>query len=304
MVRASEGGAFASASIAVVLSLLLSSSAARAEEAGAPPATSIEVHVSALGSLDPAARIAAIRALGDARAEAGVEPLVRVLRTDPSPEVRGWAVRALAQIGSASARAALAQTAQQDADERVRRLAIQLSGQVTESPFEATAPGPVVVSRGPGGHFLPMPPRQRRPGLALIIVGWAAFGVSYLASSIAGAASLAEGAEGTWSLFIPAVGPFVEIGLLYRYNEDPVDDFLAPLAVLLALDAAVQMVGIALGTLGLVRRHRAREAQAAGSQEGAPPGGQEGATPAPTSRRDWGVAVVPANGGLSLSGWF
>jgi len=70
---------------------------------------------------------------------------------------------------------------------------------------------------------------------------------------------------------------------------------LAPLAVLLALDAAAQMVGIALGTLGLVRRHRAREAEPAAD------------TPAPSaasSRRGWGLAVVPTGTGLALSGWF
>jgi hypothetical protein len=319
MAGASKGrAACRSVSLAIAFVALTVSDAAWAEERGmpapaAPPsAVSLEAHFRGLTSLDPAERIEAIRALGDARAESAVDPLARALRSDPSPEVRGWAVRALAQIGTAPARAAMAQAAQQDADERVRRLAVQLSGQVTSSPFEPPAsysPGPMVVRQNPFYPFAPY--RPRRPGLALIIAGWAAFGVTYLASSIAGAASLSDGVEGTWSLFIPAVGPLVEIGLMYRYGDDAVDDLLAPFAVLLALDAAAQMVGIALGTLGLVRRHRAREAEAGqGAPERASPGAPaEPATdtPAPastSSRRSWGVSLVPAGTGLALSGWF
>lgn len=305
MAGASNGGACRCASVAIALVALTVSGEAwaeGAEEAPPPPpiappsAVSLEVHFRGLTSLDPAERIEAIRALGDARAESAVDPLARVLRSDPTPEVRGWAARALAQIGSARARAALAHAAQHDGDERVRRLAAQLSSQVTTSPFEpspGSTPGLVVVRQNPFSPFAPY--RPRRPGLALIIAGWATFGVTYLASSIAGAASLVDGAEGTWSLFIPAVGPLVEIGLMYRAEDDALDALLAPLAVLLALDAAAQMVGIALGTLGLVRRHRAREAEPAAD------------TPAPSaasSRRGWGLAVVPAGTGLALSGWF
>jgi hypothetical protein len=314
MAGASKGGAWRSASIAFALVALTISGKAQAEEspaAGSPSAVSLEVHFRGLTSLDPAERIEAIRALGDARAESAVEPLARVLRSDPSPEVRGWAVRALAQIGSAPARAALAQAAQHDGDDRVRRLAIQLSGQVTASPFEPPpgySPGPMVVRQNPFQPFAPY--RPRRPGLALIVAGWAAFGVTYLASSIAGIASLVDGVEGTWSLFIPAVGPLVEIGLMYRASEDTMDDLLAPLAVLLVLDAAAQMVGITLGTLGLVRRHRAHEAEVGhGGQEGAVPGAPaapaEASPPAASSsRRSWGFAVVPAGAGLAISAWF
>lgn len=280
-------------------------------------------HLEALRSLDPAERIEAIRALGEARSVEAVGPLARVLREDPSPEVRGWAVRSLSEIGTTEARAALAIAAQHDSDQRVRTLAVQMSGPTTASPFAQSPPvaghsAPLVQQPQPATYSPmmegpmrgPFPARRRRPGLGLTIAGWSVFGGTYLISMIVGAATLADGAENTWSLFLPVIGPIVEAGFLFaNYDED----LVAPIAVLLFIDALAQIAGVALGTLGLVRRHRAQEAAAdaeAGPEEdveGAEESEEAGEPEEPiqrSSRRQWGLAIVPSTGGLTLSGWF
>jgi len=306
MFRTREGrGRMLVGAVLVATIVTAASATGRAEEATAAPAPggSVDDHIAALGSLDPAARIAAIRALGESGEARAVPPLARVLREDPSAEVRGWAVRALAGIGTPEAMAPLTLAAEHDADQRVRQLAARMSG-ATTPPAQTAAPapapvlGPAVqaqpVQVAPGPMRGPFRPRQRRPGLALIIAGWSAFGASYLVSMIAGAATLAEGAEHTWSLFLPVIGPVVEAGMLFS----DYDELIAPVAVLLFLDALIQIAGVSMGTVGLVRRHRARQAQEDAEAD-------TDAEPEPEARaRSWGFAVVPSTQGLSVSGWF
>lgn len=310
--------------------------AEEATETPSAPSEGVDGHLETLRSLDPAERIEAIRALGAARSQEAVGPLARVLREDPSPEVRGWAVRSLSEIGTTEARAALAIAAQHDSDQRVRTLANQMSGSVAASPFgpspsAVVQPSPMVqpsplVQQPQRAAYNPMmqgplrgpfQARRRRPGLGLTIAGWSVFGGTYLISMIAGAATLADGAENTWSLFLPIIGPIVEASFLFANYGGEV---IAPVAILLFLDALAQIAGVAMGTVGLVRRHRARqpaegdgvvaegdEALPEGEGDENQPGGDvdeaeehQGAS----SRRTWGLAIVPTTGGLAFTGWF
>lgn len=120
--------------------LLLQTTSANAEEAPSP--RDIATHLRELSDRDAAVRITAAQHLGrlaDAAAEAA---LSRTVRSDPVPQVRGWAARALHEIGTPSALSLVAEIAQSDTDERVRTLAAQMSGSSTSaqgltSPFAA-----------------------------------------------------------------------------------------------------------------------------------------------------------------------
>ena len=241
--------------------------AAERETPFAAAPSGIESHLAGLEALDPVDRIAAVRALGESRDQAAVGPLAQVLRSDPSPEVRGWAIRALMAIGTPEARSAVATAAQQDSDERVRSLAVEQLGTAASAPWspsEATAPPQ--QRRGPFGPGIRQRRQRRHPGLGLLIAGWSVFGVTYLASLIAGAATTAEGDDSTWPLFLPVAGPIIEAAFIW---DDPWG--IAPLGALALLDGLAQIAGLTLAIIGHVRRSRHREsAEGEDSDEAAP----------------------------------
>jgi hypothetical protein len=95
--------------------------------AGAPPAqpAAVEVDKALQGLSSPRERerIDAIVTLGSSRLLKGVEPLERILSSDPSARVREAAARALGLIGSPASVRALQTAAQGDDDRDVRHSA-------------------------------------------------------------------------------------------------------------------------------------------------------------------------------------
>ncbi len=78
-----------------------------------------------LQDVDVQRRVAAIREIGNRQIVAAVPALRRTLRTDASPEARGWTLRALAEINTPAAQSAI-EECHEDHNPRVRTLALQL----------------------------------------------------------------------------------------------------------------------------------------------------------------------------------
>jgi hypothetical protein len=268
----------------------------RAQQAEIAPAAtpSVDELIAALSSPDAAARITAVRTLGESGAEAAVVPLTGVVRNDPVPEVRGWAVRSLYQIGTPEARAAVVTTAQQDPDERVRGMAARLTG-VAATPAQPAPPSvvqtqpvapqttivaPVVEAPVPRAR----PPRP--PGRGLRLGGWITTGVTYGLALLVGAALMSVGDDDSidwgWKFILPIVGPAVAMVT----NLDGED---RALSVWGFLWSAGEALGVILLAVGYTRGQRAPREEAA-------------------SRPPAGLAVLPGGPGglpgLSLAGWF
>lgn len=303
--------------------LALAPAVAEAEEAapagGEVASASVDELVAALRSPDPAARVAAIRALGDRREAAAVAPVTDLLRADPVPEVRGWAVRALDSIGTPEARAALASAAQDDPDERVRAVAARLAGVAPApgpqagpaSPFEAQpAPAPAPAVQQPYAPYAAYPPaylhrRPSVPGRGLRIGGIVVTSVSYGLALIVGLALISSGAEDEygygepelidfgWKMLLPIVGPGVAAAT-NDFHEAQIPFWIWSLA---------EVAGVTLLAVGYARRarHQREQADDAAADEPDSRAEPEGVD---RSRRDAGVAVLPGPGGLSLAGWF
>jgi hypothetical protein len=184
----------------------------------------------------------------------------------------------LAQIGTAEANAAVAAAAQRDADERVRSLAAQLSGQapaVTAAPAAVSPQVGDVEAAGPSRTPPPAVQRPRRRGLGLIIAGWAAFGFSYMIAIMTGGITFNSAHIDTWPMFVPLVGGIVELSLAYDYDNDGWDEYgyetsyYPPgLSIPAFINAVIQMAGVAMAVAGHVLRAKSRAAQ--GSQGSAP----------------------------------
>ena len=79
--------------------------------------------------------------------DAGATPaLAGVLQSDASPAVRGWAARALGQIGTEEALRAVANAALSDPDQRVRSLSAELAEQKARAMQEAAAQAEKLVA--------------------------------------------------------------------------------------------------------------------------------------------------------------
>lgn len=112
--------------------------------------STVDQHIQALGEPDVARRVAAAQALGAARSAEAIPALSRALRSDASPEMRGWVLRALHQIGTPEARRAMT-VAREDSDERIRQLESELS-----APSNVSAPdsgGREVQTPGAAEHI-------------------------------------------------------------------------------------------------------------------------------------------------------
>lgn len=223
-----------------------------AEEAQpAPAAPTSDDHVRALSALDVSERVAAARALAELADPATVPALAQALRSDPNPIVRGWLVRALAEINNAQARAAIVSAAQQDADERVRELALQFAPEARPAPQPQVDPAMYApVER--------QPRRQRRPGHGLRVGGWILLGSGYGLSLMMGMIGMIIEPEIMWPMLLPLVGPAVSgtIVLVDGYEEEMV------LGIMGWLMSAVQIAGLTMAIVGHVRGRRARENEA------------------------------------------
>lgn len=105
----------------------------RVSDSAAASESTVQQHIQALGDPDVARRVSAARALGELRAAGAVPALSRALRGDASSELRGWALRALHQIGTPEARQAMT-VAREDSDERIRQLETELSSSSSAAP--------------------------------------------------------------------------------------------------------------------------------------------------------------------------
>lgn len=162
-------------SVATAVLIIASAAAAQGEggaslevTVGSPGgASSFEQNVQSLASTDPAARLAAARALGELGDARAVGPLSQTARSDPRPEVRGWALRSLQQLGTPEAVAVVREVAQADADERVRALAAQLASSAPAAPPAASAaPAPAATPAPPPPAAAPAPAAAGQQGPA------------------------------------------------------------------------------------------------------------------------------------------
>lgn len=89
----------------------------------------------------------------------------------------------------------------------------------------------------PQGYHL-----EEKPRLWMVITGSILFGVTYLPTSIFGAAGLSNrGADKSWPLMIPAIGPFIATATIKTVDANG----------LLIWDGILQTAGISLLILGL-----------------------------------------------------
>jgi HEAT repeat protein len=96
---------------------------------GLTDSRAIEALIKALKDSDRSVRHSVVVALGMFADNRAVEPITRILQSDPFGEERGEAARALGKIGASSSAASLT-TALGDADERVRALAAEALGRL------------------------------------------------------------------------------------------------------------------------------------------------------------------------------
>ena len=275
-----------------------SSSAESAFGASSGGSQSIDQLLADLRSPDPNTRVAAIRALGQRREQAAVQPLMGLLRSDPLPEVRGWAVRALHDIGAPEGRAAIVTAAREDPDERVRAMAARLEGVTPAQPAPPPPARPVTQPAYAAPAYAPPPPprpqRVRVPGRGLRLSGIITTSVTYGMALIIGLSLLSvddtEWDDATtehqwgWKLLLPVVGPAVAAS-----TEDA-----EGAEVVLWMWTAAQILGITLMSVGFAQRARWRREHESDEDD----------QPAPAEARRAGIALVSPPGGLSLAGWF
>lgn len=222
-----------------------------------PPTPTVDDHIQGLNALDTAARVSAVRSLGQLRDARAVPALVRSLHSDPSAEVRGWIIRTLDQIGTEEAHVAIVVAAREDADERIRALAIHLAPEA--APPVPTRPtyGSPQAEAVPG--YRPYRPQRRRrdPVRSFKLGGWLSFGISYGCNVIIGSVFMFEEPNYGWPAFIPVIGPLIVAGYAFdsRWEEDII------VAAMNILWFSVQSAGLALAIIGHVRGRRQRREQ-------------------------------------------
>lgn len=270
----------------------------------------LEELVTQLESTDPAHRIAAAQAL--ARHGVAAAPyLISALQRDPIPEVRGWAARSLASMGTPEAAAALESAARADTDERVRQLASESLSPPSTQPqmqnpvpeAQATAPAPEATATV-SLQLQAAPPtqesttdllvqRRTRGARIMLIVGWAALGGFYGTSLLAGGMMMDDDPDEAWWLFVPLIGPAVYGTKFMGYADDAW--IFGPIVYLVGvffwIETLAQIGALSLAIAGHVRRARLSQVreQAAARQR----------------RRPISFAFVgPAGPGLTLAGRF
>jgi hypothetical protein len=117
-----------------------------------------------LSSTSEKARLSATVALGNLGDRRALKPLVAALK-DPSPQIRAVAATALGKLGHKASLPALKNTANDDADETVRKasreaaIAVATANQLP-SPWPAAAPAPAPVTAAADAGA----PRPTKPG--------------------------------------------------------------------------------------------------------------------------------------------
>ncbi len=273
------------------------------------PEDEIDALIAELQVFEPQRRIDAIQALAERGDSSAVPALTNVLRTDPSPQVRGWTVRALHQLDTPEARTAIAR-ARSDADERVSALATRIAGPIPAPAFstgrpsrDASAPAvdPSEVRRAPVAEADQDGQRQRislrerveerrsrrrDPRTRMIAAGWATFGATYGISLVFGAIFMAADPEIGGSAIVPLVGTAVTAqNVWYNCGESP---DCTVLGMMSWLNSMFQITSFIIAIFG----HRYRRNQRARRL---------------ASRRNRGITVAAIPGetpGLALSGWF
>jgi MFS family permease len=252
---------------------------------------------------------------------AAIGPLTNTARSDPRPEVRGWAMRSLSEFGTPEAVEVLRVASQSDADQRVRSLAGQLLAShgvaaapppvapppvaVPAQPVPAQPPAPGVVVQQPVPQAqIAVPPQSlgpdpmairqaRRVGRGFRLAGWLTFGTTYVLSL----STMAFGEEYTIPAFVPLIGPLISGALLLSnsyvcdwdmcYESDDMRT-IGGLSIFLSI---AQITGFTLAMVGHGRRRRARRALLMGG-----------------SSRERHIAVMPTSSrdgvGLAVSGMF
>lgn len=311
-------------SLTLVTLLLLKASSATAQDASQPtpaPPSSTDELVRALSSPVAAERVNAIRGLGESRDATAVEPLTTLLRSDPVPEVRGWTVRALHQIGTPEAVRAVVAAARDDPDERVRTMATQLAGP-SQQPTASEAAAPPGFQTQTGWQAAPQqvqvrPTRPRIPGRGLRVGGVVTLSTTYGLALLVGLALLTAGddpdpytgesltnrVEWGWKLLLPIVGPAVA-STTSTYREPDLRGFAN---VMCWFWSAAQVAGITLLAAGYALRAKHNREQADDAVEEEVEEEVEGGYEEDLegTSRPVGIAFVPAGpAGFALVGYF
>ena len=273
------------------------------------PADDVDELIRGLRAYEVQERIDAVQALAERGDESAVPALVNSLRSDPSPHVRGWAVRALHHLDTPEAHAAVA-AAREDADDRVSSLAVRLAGPAptarreerlptptgpppTVDPAETGArPVPVAGQErltGPQRHRARVQERRRNrpdPHTRMIPAGWATFGATYGIALIFGASFMALEPEIGGPGIVPLIGTaIVGVNTWYQAGDEP---GLVALGMMAWLNSMFQITSFIIAMFGH-RQRRADDRRRASSSR----------------RRGFTVAALPGeNPGIAVSGWF
>lgn len=243
------------------LALVLTAAAVSPRVSWAEPEISVVELSAVLTSPDPERRYRAVRQLGERGGEAAVEALARTLRSDPSVEVRGWALRSLAQIGTQQARAAAIEASAGDCDERIGLLLAALfpgaePPTTTGGPdcFEPVLTPTVAQRRDPERVAPPPSPEEPAPERFRPVYqgGWVAFGASYGVSAVLGVVTVFIDAGLGASQFIPLVGSIVGVSTASNENDYSLVHVVGALANL------GQAIGLIVAVIGHSRARRGR----------------------------------------------
>jgi hypothetical protein len=177
------------------------------------------------------------------------------VRTDPVPEVRGWALRSLHWIGTERARRTAIVTSAGDRDERIHRLVTELFPDRVLAAIEEREPPqrfgePRLAPLGlETQREDPSADSRRDPSRPLRLGGWLTASSSYgLTVALALLMLAIEPSVGAPQL-IPVIGPVVSVALFES------DEFVAVYAVGLVC-AVAQLVGLAVAIAGEAQRSR------------------------------------------------
>lgn len=298
------------ATIVLVAAALFGPSAPAQTETGASQGDAfdsapISTLLRALTADEPPTRARAAQELGERGDPSVVTALVRVLRTDSSVVVRGWALRALDQLATPEARAAVARAAASDTDPRVRELAARLTGLPAGGGHDGEAEEREEPSRPAGSSARaasepPMPQtrdmelgardRSREPGHGAITQGWGVLIGSYGLALMIGTMQMTfddgDNAGRAWKLYIPVFGPMITALTDLRGRG------FITLSILSWVWTGIQLTGLVVLAVGYGQRNRARRDRERARDE----------------TRNAGLAVSPGGPtsplGLTVSGWF
>jgi hypothetical protein len=265
---------------------------ASAEQVEAVVDVSIEALTQELRARDPQRRLAAVRALGEARDRSAVAALAMSLRSDPVPEVRIEAAQALSAYGAVAADA-LGRAAQSDANPQVRRIATTLARRLSPAP-QVSAPASSLRGGADCEEWPDDSVQMARASRRLVASGWTVFALASLGTFLEGIFLMIEfyDPEIGWLTMIPIVGPVMTLS----------SGELEGMGTINLLAFMAQVGGMVVALVG----HRLRNPERGritrlGRRRRAPPSSERGEA---RSSESWGMAITPTGSGLSIAGWF